>query len=355
MSSERYETWETNDSSPSSTNGQEIGELGHEDYVPNQDERLGGETPAFLLDVPVLNVDELDLEVNDLRAHISIRAELASFVKINVGVDLYLDKVKLDIKGLEAQALLKINLDKVLGTLDRALESININPQILNEVVQDVDPAAGGAAGDASPSTRETEPDVGSTPQPEEGVARHTGTTAQQTGGATDRATDGIEQAGDVARDQALGQGDRTEDRVVQGSGEVTEPAPNEPEETVDEEATSTLDGLQIEEEYVDERGRIVGRARDGSGNVVEGVLDDEGNVANPSLREGLSEEKGDRESEDDAEDEAGVDATDAARRKAGKLGVTLSRVRGTGAGGRILVKDVEGAAKQPAADSAQN
>ena len=313
MSSERYETWETNDSSPSSTNGQEMGELGHEDYVPNQDERLGGGTPAFLLDVPVLNVDELDLEVNDLRAHISIRAELASFVKINVGVDLYLDKVKLDIKGLEAQALLKINLDKVLGTLDRALESININPQILNEVVQDVDSAAGGADEDTSQSTRES---------------------------------DGIEQAGGGARDQALGQGDRTEDRVVQGSGEVTEPAPNEPEETVDEEATSTLDGLQIEEEYVDERGRIVGRARDGSGNMVEGVLDDEGNVANPSV----SEENGDRESEDDA----GVDATDAARRKADKLGVTLSQVRGTGAGGRVLVKDVEEAAKQPAADSAQ-
>jgi pyruvate/2-oxoglutarate dehydrogenase complex dihydrolipoamide acyltransferase (E2) component len=115
----------------------------------------------------------------------------------------------------------------------------------------------------------------------------------------------------------------------------------------VDKEATSTLDGLQIEEEYVDERGRIVGRARDGSGNMVEGVLDNEGNVANPSV----SEEKGDRESEDDAE----VDATDAARRKAGKLGVTLSRVRGTGSGGRVLVKDVEGAAKQPAADSAQD
>ena len=306
MSSEGYETWETNDSSPSSTNGQETGERGHEDYVPNQDERLGGGTPAFLLDVPVLNIDEIDLEVEDLRAHISLRAELASFVKINVGVDLYLDKVKLDIKGLEAQVLLKINLDEVLGTLDRALESINMNPQILNEAVQDVNPAAGGAAGDASQSTRES---------------------------------GRIEQAGGGAQDQSFGQGDRTEDRVVQGSGEVTEPAPNESEETVGEEATSTLDGLQIEEEYVDERGRIVGRAWDGSGNMVEGVLDDEGNVANPSV----SEEKGDRASEDDAE----VDATDAARRKAGKLGVKLSRVRGTGSGGRILVRDVEGAAKQ--------
>jgi hypothetical protein len=338
LSSERYETWETNDSSPSSSNGQETGERGYEDYVPNQDERLGGGTPAFLLDVPVLNVDEIDLEVNDLTAHISLRAELASFVKINVGVDLYLDKVKLDIKGLEAQALLKINLDKVLGTLDRALESINMNPQILNEVVQDVNPAAGGADGDASQSTRKSEPDVGSKPQLEEGVARYTGTMAQQTDGATDRATDGIEHAESGARGQSLGQGDRTEDRVVQGSEEVTEPAPNESEDTVDEEATSAFDGLQIEEEYVDERGRIVGRARDKSGNVVEGVLDEEGNVTSASL----PEEAEDREPDDDAE----VDATDAARRKAGELGVKLPRVRGTGSGGRVLVKDVERAAK---------
>ena len=338
MSSERYETWETNDSSPSSTNGQEMGERGYEDHVSNQDERLSDGTPAFLLDVPVLKVDELDLEVDDLRAHISLRAELASFVKINVGVDLYLDKVKLDIKGLEAQALLKINLDKALGTLDRALESINRNPQILNEVVQDVDAGAGGGGRDASQSTRETEPDVGSTSQPEEGVTRHT------TGGATDRAIDGIEQAGGGERDQAVGQEDRTEDRVVQGSGEATEAGPNGSDGAEGEEATSTLDGLQIEEEYVDELGRIVGRARDESGNVVEGVLDEEGNVTNPSA----SEEAGDRESEDDGE----VIATDAARRKAGEMGVNLSLVRGTGSGGRVLVKDVERAAKQPTADS---
>src|SRR3712207_7681587 len=49
-----------------------------------------------VLDVPVLNVDEINLEVEDLRAHVSLRAELADLVKINVGVDIYLDKVKLE-------------------------------------------------------------------------------------------------------------------------------------------------------------------------------------------------------------------------------------------------------------------
>jgi hypothetical protein len=45
--------------------------------------------------------------------------------------------------------------------------------------------------------------------------------------------------------------------------------------------------------------------------------------------------------------DAGGVDATEAAERRAGELGVRLSGVKGTGAGGRVLVKDVEEAAKE--------
>ena len=47
------------------------------------------------------------------------------------------------------------------------------------------------------------------------------------------------------------------------------------------------------------------------------------------------------------------MDATDAARRKADELGVKLSRLNGTGSGGRVLAKDAEKAAKQTMASSA--
>jgi pyruvate/2-oxoglutarate dehydrogenase complex dihydrolipoamide acyltransferase (E2) component len=40
-------------------------------------------------------------------------------------------------------------------------------------------------------------------------------------------------------------------------------------------------------------------------------------------------------------------DATEAARQKADELGVDLSQVKGSGAGGRITIKDVQSAAKQ--------
>jgi pyruvate/2-oxoglutarate dehydrogenase complex dihydrolipoamide acyltransferase (E2) component len=39
--------------------------------------------------------------------------------------------------------------------------------------------------------------------------------------------------------------------------------------------------------------------------------------------------------------------ATPAAERRAGELGVDLSRVEGTGSGGRITVKDVQSAAEK--------
>ncbi len=87
----------------------------------------------MLLDVPKLNVEELDLEVQDLRAHVSVRAELANLVNINIGVDAYLDEVKLGMKGVEAQVLLKVKLERILGTIDRALSAIEQNPGILDE------------------------------------------------------------------------------------------------------------------------------------------------------------------------------------------------------------------------------
>jgi pyruvate/2-oxoglutarate dehydrogenase complex dihydrolipoamide acyltransferase (E2) component len=123
----------------------------------------------------------------------------------------------------------------------------------------------------------------------------------------------------------------------VDESGNITETVLNESGEVVDEEVTGSLADLQVEEEYVDEQGRIVGRAVDQSGNLVEQTLDEEGNVLDLDVSE-TGEKRGD-------EDASEVRATDAARRKARELGVQLSSVKGMGSKGRILVRDVEKAA----------
>lgn len=48
------------------------------------------------------------------------------------------------------------------------------------------------------------------------------------------------------------------------------------------------------------------------------------------------------------------IDATDAARREAGKLGVDLAEVEGTGTDGRIIISDVMEAAQKNASDKAE-
>jgi hypothetical protein len=105
---------------PSPANGQE----------PDGQEPDGQE-PDVILDVPELEVDTITLEVRDLRAHVSILAELANLVNISVGVDARLDEVKLEIEGVEAEVHLVARLKNVRAILVKALDTIGEHPEIL--------------------------------------------------------------------------------------------------------------------------------------------------------------------------------------------------------------------------------
>ena len=340
MSPDQRETRGTKGSPSSNTYEEEVRDQSHEGYAPNRNEQRNDDS-TFVLDVPVLNVEELDLEVDDLKAQVALRADLANLVKINVGLDINLDKVKLAVKGIEAQALLTIRLDKVLGTLNRALEAIDKNPQILNRGAQEDVRQAGGSAGEgAAADSREAEEDLDRTPQLTEDPASRVDETTKQNGDTTGGATDEPEQAEGGPLGKTVDEADRPVQLTEDEAGHATDPEPDGSYRAKGEETTSDLADLQIEEEYIDERGRIVGRALDESGNVVEEVLDEEGNTLDLSL----SEEEQDGEPEEKGGGR--VDATDAARRKAYELGVKLSDVKGTGSGGRVLVKDVERAAE---------
>ncbi len=119
-----------------------------------------------VLDIPVLKVEELDLEVDELRAHISARAELAGFLNISVGVDAYVDKVKLRIKGVEAQVQLKVKLERILGSVDRALQAIDNNPQLLDPDFR----RSKGAAGKGDTGGEEGPRELPAGPETEPGV-----------------------------------------------------------------------------------------------------------------------------------------------------------------------------------------
>jgi hypothetical protein len=45
-----------------------------------------------LLDVPVVKVDEINLDVEQLRARVSLQAEVLDLLRLNVGADVFIGK-----------------------------------------------------------------------------------------------------------------------------------------------------------------------------------------------------------------------------------------------------------------------
>jgi hypothetical protein len=112
----------------------------------------GGSTddePDVLLDVSELEVDRISLEVENLRAHVSVLAELANLVSLSVGADARLDRVKLEIEGVRAKVLLKVRLENVRAILEKALDTIAEVPEILERLGQTLDEVLEGRLGDA--------------------------------------------------------------------------------------------------------------------------------------------------------------------------------------------------------------
>src|SRR5215207_9972359 len=102
------------------------------------DQETDGREPDVVLDVPELEVDRITLEVRDLRAHVSILAELAELLNISVGVDARLDEVKLEIEGVEAEVHLVARLKNVRAILVKALDTIGEHPEILRILARSI-------------------------------------------------------------------------------------------------------------------------------------------------------------------------------------------------------------------------
>ena len=140
-----------------------------EGYAVNHTENRG-ETygdPDVLLDVPTLNVEEIDLEVEDLQVRVALQAVLADLVQINVGLKAELGEVKLTVKDVEAQVQLKARLDNVRAIFSEVLESLQYNPQFFRQALGPVNEAA-GAPEDTTPDT-EVVDETGDLPGPPAG------------------------------------------------------------------------------------------------------------------------------------------------------------------------------------------
>jgi len=120
------------------------------------------------VNAPVVKVDEIKFELDDLRAHLAVLAEAGHFVQISAGVGVRLGKVELEIQGVETQALLETRLENVTKILERVVTSLERNPQLLKSVgdaLGDVGEGAHGLLTDTGDAVRSAGKGAGSAVQ----------------------------------------------------------------------------------------------------------------------------------------------------------------------------------------------
>lgn len=109
-----------------------------------------GDQPDVLLDIPNLSVGELTIEVANLEAHIALDARLANLLKLTAGADVNIDQVKVQLKDVKATATLVVRLDNVRAIIERTLQTLDNNPQLVTQLLNTVDNTVGTAGGVAN-------------------------------------------------------------------------------------------------------------------------------------------------------------------------------------------------------------
>jgi e3 binding domain len=317
--------------------------------------------PDVLLDVPVVKVDSIHLELDNLDARVALKAQVLDLVKLNAGVDAHLGKLRVDIKGVEAQALLKVRLDRVAAIVDRVLTTIDRNPELVKslgrtiedvgrgsgralgetgEAVEDIGEGAGGAVQDVGSGAGQAVGELGeganqAVGQIGEGAGQAVGDVGEGAGQAVGDVGQTVEGLGQVAGQagQAVGQAGKGAGEAVGGAAEGAGGALGE----VDQAAANLLGG--------NGGGGGVDTSATGIAKLAAKMVAHELKSAAAEEAKGLglaaarkAKEVGERRNERKAEE---LHATEAAMRTAEELDVDLDDVDGTGPEGRITIRDV--------------
>jgi pyruvate/2-oxoglutarate dehydrogenase complex dihydrolipoamide acyltransferase (E2) component len=289
--------------------------------------------------VPELRIDSIHFELDNLDAHVALKAQVLNLVKLNVGVDVHLSKTTLDVKGVEAQLVLKARLDHVTAIVDRLMTSLDRNPELvkgLSRAVSDI----GEGAGQAVDKTGDAAKDVGKGAQSAlsdvgQGAGEATGDIGQGAGQAVGDVGQGAGQAvGDVGQGagQAVGDVGQGAGQAVGDVGKLVGGAGQAPSQG---DAQTNGGGPARPGALAKEAAKLVAREL---GHAASDEARDLGLAATRKMRE-LGERREQRRAEK-------YHATENALELADDLGVDIAEVEGSGIEGRITVRDVRKAQK---------
>lgn len=340
----------------------------YEDYtVIDPGEISDTDEPDVIVDIPVVKVDEIHFELDDLMARVSLHAEVLDLVKLSVGVHVELGKVELNIKGVEAQALMRARLDHVTAIIDRVLTTLDRNPEVLQNIAKALQPVtegAGKAVGEVGESANKAVGQIGEgAGSAVKDVGKGAGSAVEDVGeGAGGAVEDVGEGAGGAVKDVGKGAGGAVEDvggGAGKAVGEVGEGA-GQAVGGLGEGAGQAVGGLG---QGAGALGALAGGGGEGNGGNGGGSGGAGGGMAKQIAKIVAAEIKA---AATDEVKEIGLgaahkamelgekrrqkraqkhNATEAAMRKAQEAGVDIDDVEGTGAEGRVTVHDVEKAA----------
>src|SRR5215218_2697706 len=323
--------------------GMTAAEREYREYASSDD---GLSDPDVLLSVPVVKVDRIHLELDNLDAQVALKAQVLDLLELTVGVDAHLGKLRIDIEGVEAQALVKVRLDRVAAIVDRILTVIDRNPELVENLSAAVE-HVGSGAGETLEGTGEGLEQIG------EGA----GETVEGAGHGAGQAVGGL--------DQTVGNLGQTVGQVEQGAGEALGGAGQAVGglgQGVGDAAGRTVG--ELGESVGDAAGGLSAGAGGNSGSVGNGgggaadvsapqlakeavktaarqlgsaAADEAKDLSVAATRKVM--EMGERRREKRADK---PHATAAALREAADAGVDVEQIEGTGADGRVILRDVQ-------------
>lgn len=112
----------------------------------NPEEWLGTNTdPDVMLSVPNIGIDHIGITVDNLRADVQLHAKVLDLLELDVGAQVSIEKVEVNIENVRVQAMLKVNLGEVYRIVDRVMTTIDNNPEILTNLTKGLGKGLEGA------------------------------------------------------------------------------------------------------------------------------------------------------------------------------------------------------------------
>lgn len=217
--------------------------------------------PDVLLDIPNLSVDDIRLDVQNLRVNLALDARVGNLLTLSAGADASINRVRLQISGVGAEARLIVRLEKVARIVDRTLLTIDNNPKILANLLTAVD------------TTVSTVGNVANT-------ALQPGGVVSQTVGAVGQTLNNATAPGGLLTQtvNTLGQ---TVQRTLDTTGNIVERTLDTAGNVLNEKTVERLLDLRVTNQTTNAAGQVVKQVRDASGAVIEYTLDSAGKVIN--------------------------------------------------------------------------